>query len=290
MNILLFIVGALFGSFLGVVAGRYDPDRFIFTRHTIGGRSHCPHCGKTLRAFELIPLISFIIQRGRCRGCRARISLLYPVVEVVSGLLFVLVPASLSSHAIMFFPHLHGAALIVASALWIFVFLSLFLIALIDLRISLIPDELNVCIALASIVLAAYTAFDFGPLTGSFSGSYASLFGFRDGLIMNRAVGALFGLVFFGVLILITRGRGMGMGDLKLSVALGILFGWPDIIFVVTLAFISGSLLGILEMVFRGKRMRSSLSFGPFLAIGAALVFFFGRDILSAYFGLFPLP
>src|SRR5581483_8885445 len=91
----LFVFGLAIGSFLNVVALRYDGNRFVLDPKAIGGRSHCPHCKKTLQWYELIPLASFAIQRGKCRGCGVRIGFRYPFVEFLSGLIFALVPLRL---------------------------------------------------------------------------------------------------------------------------------------------------------------------------------------------------
>lgn len=88
----LFVFGLVIGSFLNVVSLRYDGGRFIFDPRVIGGRSHCPHCKKTLRWFELVPLASFLAQGGRCRSCKAKLSIQYPIVELLYGATFVLVP------------------------------------------------------------------------------------------------------------------------------------------------------------------------------------------------------
>ena len=97
MGIILFFFGAAVGSFINVLATRYDPAAFLFSRRVIGGRSHCPGCGKTLRWFELIPLFSFLVQGGRCRRCKKRLSIQYLIVELLSGLIFVLVPVIIHS-------------------------------------------------------------------------------------------------------------------------------------------------------------------------------------------------
>ncbi len=290
MNILLFILGAIFGSFVNVVALRYDPDRSLFDLRQIGGRSHCPHCARTLRAIELIPLISFCIQRGRCCGCGKGISFRYPLVEALNGVIFVSVPYLLHTEAISLFPHLAFSSLIIVSGAWVLAFEALLLIALIDIRFRIIPDEMNVLLVVLGVFLAVMTAGDFGLTSGSFSGPYAALFGVRGNAWANHLAGFLFGGAFFGFLVLLTRGRGMGMGDVKLAASLGALFGWPDVLFLTVFAFVSGSVVGLLEMAFRGKGLKSLLPFGPFLALGAALVFFFGHDIVGAYFSLFPMP
>ena len=159
---MLFIFGLVIGSFLNVVSLRYDGEHFIFDPRVIGGRSHCPHCKKTLRWFELVPLLSFLSQGGRCRRCKARLSIQYPIVELLYGATFVLVPWRAAAFMV------HGPAssrTAFLPALWILVFSSLFLIALIDLRTGIIPDELNVTLGILAICLTAVcAALPNGPL------------------------------------------------------------------------------------------------------------------------------
>lgn len=89
---IFFVFGAIVGSFLNVVSLRYQPEQKVFDIKIIGGRSRCPHCGKTLTWYELIPIISFLIQLGKCRSCRHRLSFQYPIVEILSGFIFLVVP------------------------------------------------------------------------------------------------------------------------------------------------------------------------------------------------------
>ncbi len=284
MSILLFIFGAAFGSFIGVIADRYQPENFLFSKKVLGGRSHCDACGATLRWFELVPILSFFAQRGRCRSCGAKLSFKHPVVEVLSGLIFVFVPLCLAGQ----FQTLHSAFYILAP-LWILVFLVLLVVALVDLRLSIIPDEANVLLGIIGVLVVFLSRPDFGPTSGSFLGPYALLFGWRSNIWTNHLLAAAFGGIFFALIILITRGRGMGMGDFKFAVPLGFLFGWPDIILVVGIGFIIGSICGIWLMIRKKKGLKSLLPFGPFLSISAAIVFFFGYKIVSSYFALFPL-
>lgn len=287
MSILLFIFGTTFGSFLQVVAARYDPDKFIFSPSVIGGRSACPYCKKELRWFELVPLISFLIQRGRCRRCRAKISLQYFIVEMLSGLIFVLVPAKISQ---WFFLGAYSPLAVPLSIIWVAVFLTLLVITLIDIRLHLIPDEANVFLAvLAVLMIFLFTPYANVFFGGSFVGTYALLFGAVKNIWLSHFLALGFGAAFFGVLVVATRGRGMGVGDVKLAAALGFLFGWPDILFITMLAFVTGAMVGIAAIGGRKKTMKSYLPFGPFLAMGATLIFFYGADILTWYFDLFNL-
>lgn len=276
-----FIFGAIIGSFLDVVASRYNPDEFLFSNKVIGGRSKCVSCGVTLRWFELIPFISFIIQLGRCRSCKAKISYEHFFAEVISGCIVVFVPITLHAVARAWYPPTHMVAV---ELLWTLAFLFLFLITLIDIRLHLIPDEANIAIGAIGVTLAVLGGQAFGPGAGSFLDGYAFLFGIRDSSVMNHLVGLLSGIALFGFLVVITRGRGMGVGDIKLGAALGILFGWPDALISFALAFIIGSLFGLWHIVRRGGGMKSVLPFGPFLALGAASIFFFGEPIMRWYF------
>lgn len=115
------------------------------------------------------------------------------------------------------------------------------------------------------------------------------MFGFQNNIWLNHFFAALLGVAFFGAIVLITRGEAMGMGDVKLAGALGLIFGWPDIIMVLTLSFIIGSIFGIYLMIRKKKGMKDAVPFGPFLVIGSALTFFAGFEIINGYFKLFGL-
>ena len=289
MQIWLFIFGLAIGSFVNVIAVRYNPAKFILNREVLGGRSACPKCGKKLNWVELFPLFSFIFLRGRCRSCRANISWQYPIVELISGLIFVLVPLALSSNVQLLTsnaPFIHIWLLVIS---FILVFETLLVVSLIDIRLRLIPDETNIFLILLSVPIIIFQKTQFGLVSGSFLGSYAALFGFRENIWVNHLFAFFFGAAFFGLLILITRGRGMGFGDLKMAAALGAVFGWADILLVVALSFIIGSLFSLPSLIFKKKGLKSLLPFGPFLAMASIVVFFFGHEIINFYFQLFPL-
>ncbi len=292
---LLFIFGLTIGSFLNVVIFRYSPERKLFAG--IGGRSHCMSCRKTLNWFELIPLFSFLVQRGRCRSCHARLSVQYPLIELITGLMFVSVPYVLTP--------VNGVAPYFEIGVWLLVFISLLILSVVDLKFYIIPDGLNLFIgalALANLAIL-YTHNDFGSLsgglyhtifggthsgfTGSFLGGHAMLFFVTKSPLINSSLGALFGLGFFGGIYVLTRGRGMGLGDVKLALPAGFLLGLPDMILATMLAFIIGALVGLGLMITRRRTMKQMIPFGPFIALGVTLVFFFGYDIVDAYFRFF---
>ncbi len=253
--IVLFVFGLAIGSFMNVLALRYDGEHFLFDPKVIGGRSRCPHCTRTLRWFELVPVASFLVQRGRCRNCSARIGIQYPLVELLSGAIFVFVPLAL--------PHSPWPFV----ALWVLALETLLLIAYIDLRLQIIPDELTVLLALAAIFETVF-------LGNAWTG---------------HTVGALFGAGFFGLLALATRGRGMGMGDVKLGLPLGFLFGWPNILLLYASAFVIGAAIGVALILTKKKSRKSEVPFAPFLVLGAYLTFFFGASAIAWYFRIIGL-
>lgn len=280
--IIRFIFGLAVGSFLNVLATRYEPDKFLLTKKSVGGRSFCPHCKHPLSWYELIPLFSFAIQGGKCRNCKTKISWFYPLGELSAGLIFAFVPdkiAAISYPAISFFsPQV---------ILWVLIFLTFQLLAFIDWRLKLVPDEGS----LSLIVLGAFAAFVY-PINAvgfkvlSFTGHYALLFGAQESVWANRALALIVMTIFFGLLSFVTKGKGIGLGDLKLSLGIAFVFGWPDAALVAGFAFILGAIVGGVLLFFKRKSMKSAVPFVPFLALGAALVFFLGFQIVDKYFGL----
>jgi leader peptidase (prepilin peptidase)/N-methyltransferase len=283
----LFFFGIAIGSFLNVVTLRYDGEHFLLDTKMIGGRSHCPHCKATLRWFELLPVASFLLQAGRCRRCGARLSMQYPIIELISGLIFVFVPFTLGVGAAAGMPL--AVPLGIIAALWVLAFEALLVMSVIDIRLGIIPDEVNIFLAVLGIFLVIVSAGYFGMENISFLGPYAGIFGGQESIVLARLAGAFFGGAFFGLLIAVTRGRGMGMGDLKLAIPLGLLFGWPDIIFVLVFAFVVGAAAGIFSILRRRSTMKGTLPFGPFLALGAAALFLWGPFMFSWYFSLLGL-
>ena len=286
----LFLIGLCVGSFLNVLIFRYFPENSFFCNlKKCDGRSKCMSCEKTLKWYELIPVVSFFAQVGHCRSCGAKISWQYPLVELAGGFVFLL-PLYFSTYYSSFI--IPNSFFLIFSAIWIAIFLIFVLIWAIDYKFYIIPDELNIFLGALGILLAAENSFykifsEFGQ--GSFLGSFSMLFGFRGNIWMNHLLGAIVGLSIIGLIILITRGKGMGMGDLKLAGALGIIFGWPDTIFVLIFSFIIGSIYGIYLLIKRIKGIKDSVPFGPFLVLGSATLIFFGQNILTQYFKFFEL-
>lgn len=281
MEVLLFVFGLAIGSFLNVVSLRYNPEKFLFSLKAVGGRSRCMHCRNELKAYELIPVFSFLFLRGRCGRCRAKLSWQYPIVEVLSGFIFVFVPARLAT--LYYLPITHYYLF---STVCILSLLSLLLMAVIDFRLRIVPDEINILLIVLGIG-AAFILPSFGAAGGSTLGSYNVLLAGFSNIWLNKLLGFLAGGVGLGLLLLLTRGRGMGMGDVKLAAALGAFFGWPDVAVILGIAFVLGALAGLATLLLRKKTLKSALAFGPFLAIAAAFVFFWGQEFIRWYLGVF---
>ncbi len=294
--ILLFVLGLAFGSFFNVLILRYDPDKNIFSFSRISGRSHCPKCKTTLRWFELMPLLSFLFQRGRCRTCNAKLSYQYPLVETLGGMIFAGVPLFLN-----FFYGVANQAFFSFAApywyyglvgAWVFVFSVFLLITAVDFRLFIIPNELTALLVFGGLAISAFSTFIekvMMPFRTSFLEQYILVFPAFSNNIWNHALGAAIGFVFFLMLSLVTRGRGIGFGDVKLAFAIGLLFGWPDIAIITMLSFIIGGLWSVGLMLIGAKKMKDRVPFAPFFVLGALLVFFFGSAIVKGYFGVFGL-
>lgn len=272
----LFVFGCIFGSFLNVLILRYRPGETLFGRQLLG-RSHCPKCHKTLTWYELVPVLSFVIQLGKCRGCKEKISVQYPIVEAISGLIFLIIP--------IIFNYSYY------SILWVIAFLLLLVITVIDIKHYVIPDSANIVLGVLGVINTfllwkGYVGAD-ELARGSFLKSYALMFQFGDifaNPLFSHILGAVVISGFFVILILISRGRAMGWGDVKFGFALGLLFGWPDAIMILMLSYIFGSLISIPLLIRQKKKMKDMIPFGPFLVLGATTVFFFGYPMIKAYF------
>lgn len=236
------------GSFLNVVILRLDDLKTV-----IALPSHCPRCRKNLKLYELIPLLSYLVLFGRCRGCKEKISVQYPLVEAGAALIFVL----------LFWKF--GFSL----PFYLFVFLSCILIVIFvyDLIHSLIADWL---VWLAIGVWLVYLIVNY------LLNLQLSTLGFS--LLGGLALGG-----FLGFLVLASKEQWMGSGDIKLGFLLGALVGWPQVLVLTFLAFILGSVVGLGLIFSRKKKMKDQVPFAPFLITALWITLFWGKDLISWY-------
>lgn len=287
--VFLFLFGLAIGSFLNVVILRYEPSQPFFGWRRWLGRSHCPMCKAELAWTDLVPLVSYLLQKGRCRSCDAPVSIQYPIVELAVGLLFVFVPLQLSGMLSSLVFGAHAWIIALASVLWVAVFLLFIIVVVIDFRYFVIPNSVNAVLAVlgaAWTVVMWFVGITSGMGGGSFLGHFSGLFPTFQEVWANHLTGLAVGLIFFLIIVLASLGRGMGMGDVKLIAALGLLFGWPDIVVIMGLSFIIGGLVAVGYLLIGKKKMSDQLPFGPFIVLATAIVFFWGAGLAGAYLSI----
>ena len=256
--VFLFLIGVFVGSFLNVIIDRLPRKETIAK-----GRSHCEFCKKELGWYDLVPMLSFLMLKGKCRYCKAKLSFFYPTIELSTGILFAFTYLWISQIYHLPFTIYHLIYYLIIISAFIVIFFS-------DLKYGIIPDK---------IVFPAIFI------------SLAYLFIIHNSLFIIHLSSALGACAFFLILFLITKGKGMGFGDVKLSFLLGLILGFPKIILALYLAFLTGAFVGIILIVWRKKRsLKDTIPFGPFLVIGTLLSLFLGNLILPKIIIFLGLP
>lgn len=243
---MVFLLGITIGSFLNVCIYRIPNKEDIAVE-----RSHCMHCGHVLKWFELIPLFSFLVQGGKCRSCKKKISWQYPIVEFTNAVLWILILVcnGLQWNTILY---------CLATSCLIVIFV-------IDERTKEIPFGCNIFLFVLGLVQMAL----------DYTHWYEYVIGFF-------AVSVLFWLI-----VVISKGRAMGGGDVKLMAAAGTLLGWKEILMAMALGCIVGSVIHLIRM--RISKKNNELAFGPYLAIGIYVMFLFGDVLAEWYFSMLGL-
>lgn len=260
----LFAFGAALGSFINVVIYRT-----IKGQSWVKGFSKCDHCGKHLRWYDNIPLLSFLFLRGKSRDCGQPLSFIHPVIEATTGLLLV----SWYWLGQSYF-QLDGAFAYLQPAFWLAVGLLLLMIVIADYLYMIIPDGLvAVLLGLTLLYRLSLVMVGVMPLSE---------------LIASVIVTAVI-FSFFAGLWLMTGGRGMGLGDVKLVLPLGLLLGWPQAVLGIFLAFILGAIISLLLLAVHKKRFGQTIPFGPFLVLGAVIALVAGNELIGWYLALMGL-
>lgn len=269
--ILLFIFfsGTAIGSFLNAFEFRLHKKKDF-----IKDRSKCPRCGTVLRWFDLIPILSWLVLGGRCRYCGKKISVQYPLIELCTGILFavfayqhfafsnnflVIEKFSLPYSIFTFF-----LGLVIVSGL---IFFTIY-----DLKYGIIPDK--VLFPLILITFFSYLLIYIFQLQG-----FLTELSFSFWTNILSAIGAG---VFFFIIIFFTKGKGMGGGDMKLAIWLGLFLGWPNILYALYTAFVVGGFAGILLFILKVKKLKETIPFGPFMTLSALTVFIYS-DLLERF-------
>ncbi len=250
--IAFFIFGCCIGSFLNCVVYRLESKK-SFT----GGRSFCPKCKHNLAWYDLIPVLSFILLKAKCRYCKKKIAKQYLIVEVATGVLFAVIvnyELGIMNYEWWSFVFILNSLFLILNSCF------LLLIFIYDLKRYIIPDKL---------VFSAI--------------GIALLFDILSGSLFNFLIAGLVASGFFFLLWLISRGRWLGFGDVKLSLFMGLFLGWPNILVALFFAFVSGSVIGLALIVSKKKKLKSQVPFGPFLIAGTFVGLFWGEKIINWY-------
>lgn len=253
-HVIVFIFGLIIGSFLNVVIWRMHAQESVLT-----GRSHCPKCRHVLSPIELIPVLSFLIQKGKCRHCQKPISWQYPLVELSTGILFLLVylPHDLRFTTYTFF---------LLARSW-FVIAVLIVIFVYDLKYYLIPDK--IIYPTATVVVITLPLIYGGKIT------WWGVFG--------PIIAGLLGGGFFLLQYIISKGKWIGGGDIKMGALMGLILGISGLGVALFFAYVVGAIVGLILVVSRKKTMKSQVPFGTFLVAGTIFAMFLAESVLNWY-------
>ncbi len=247
-GVFVFVLGLVVGSFLNCFVYRLEK------KESIKGRSFCPNCRHQLSWHDLFPIFSFLFLMGKCRHCKKKISWQYPAVEVATAMIFLLIFSALSGPAPVW--NFLGLAFL------FYIASSLVIIFIYDLKHYIIPDRV---LFPAIIITIIYRLLENFPLFLNYFWAVAVASG------------------FFLFIFLISRGRWMGFGDVKLAVLMGLLLGLPNVLVALFLAFFFGAVIGVILMVRGKKKLKSEIPFGPFLILGTFITLLWGNLIVAWY-------
>ena len=245
VSIFIFIFGLLIGSFLNVIIFRLNQKKtFIF------GRSACPNCKKEIFWQDNIPLVSFLILGGKCRHCKKSISLQYPIVELITAVIFSL------------FYFYFGVGL----QLLIYLIFSSFLVIIFvyDLKHYLILDKVTIPAMFFAFLASLYLGISFTSLI----------------------LGAVVGACFFALQFFLSKGKWVGDGDIRLGALMGLMLGFKLVLVALFLSYILGATIGLILIFSNRKKMSSQVPFGPFLVAGTFIALLYGQQLLNWYLNL----
>lgn len=242
----ILILGLLIGSFLNVCIYRIPRNKSI-----IFPPSHCTNCGDKIKPYDLVPLLSYIFLKGKCRSCGEKISIQYPFVELITGLLFV-------SAFVIFSLNLDFVKYIILISI-------LITVSIIDLEHKIIPGKIMIFGAISGLVLdIVITGFNTTLLT------------YLYGMLTGGGI----------ILLIVLLTKGMGGGDIQLMAVVGLFVGFKGAVLTLLLSFLLGASAGVILILFKKKSRKDYIPFGPWISIAALITVFFGNYIINWYFSL----
>ena len=247
MNLLVLILGLVIGSFLNVCIYRIQREESIAFPP-----SHCTSCGYNLKAVDLIPVISYIFLRGKCRNCREKISMRYPIIELINGLVY-----------LVLFLKFGLSYTFVFSAIF---FSILLVISLIDLESKEIYLSTIIC---GLIVAISYSLIEYFIFQGN---------------IIDNVLGGAIGYGIIMLIVILTRG--MGEGDAEIAGICGLFLGIKGILLALFIAIVTGGIVGTIILLLKLKDKKAEIAFGPYIALGTVISMLYGSKIIEFYWML----
>ncbi len=246
LEYLVLAISLSMGSFLNVCIYRIPKGKSISYPP-----SHCPKCENRLKPLDLIPILSYIIGRGKCRYCGEGISPQYPIVEFLNGFIYVLIYLKFGL-TVYFFKYAILSSLLIV-------------ISFIDFKYQIIPDRLNIfCLSIGIVFI---------------------ILNLNRTSLVNSTIGLFIGGGLFLVIAIATKGA-MGGGDIKLMGALGLCLGWRDILLISLLSFVIGAIVSVILLASKIKGRKDYIPFGPFIAIAAVVTMLYGDQLIQMYIGM----
>lgn len=261
MGIIIFVLGLCFGSFVNMLVYRtaikykLESEKFKVKSKN---RSFCDYCGKQLDWYENIPVISWLILKGKTKCCQKKLQLSYPVVELIIAILLTLNFQFLIFNFQSIY-EIYNFQFLIKFILTLLIIVFLVFSTVFDLKYMILPDFSTIILVSISLVLW-------------FSGYFGE---------WNYFLTALIAVGFLLILNLITKGKGMGIGDVKLAIFMGLFLGFPKIIVAFYVAFIVGAVMGIFLMIFKKAKKKTQIPFGPFLILGTFVSWWWGEMIIK---------
>lgn len=247
----VFILGSAIGSFLNVVIDRTTRGE------KITGRSYCDHCKATLATIDLIPIISFIALGAKCRYCKKPLSIQYPAVETLTAVLFTFSFYFLAS----------SGNISLTTLLYFFLLISVMVVvAATDIKFYLIPTTFVYFASLLSLIY--------------------NYFNLESAVFVEHVIAAFVASLIFLLIVVATRGRGMGQGDVVLAFLMGMILGYEGTFVAMFLAFLIGAIISIFLIILRRKKFGQTIPFAPFLILGFFVSLFWQTEIINWYFAM----
>ncbi len=264
----VFVFGLAIGSFLNVLIDRLPKGQSIM------GRSHCDNCRHKLNGTDLFPVFSFIFLRGKCRYCGKKISWQYPLIELLTGISYVLIFnfkfQILNQFSIFNFEFLIQLARFIS---YLGLFSTLIVIFFADVKYQIIPDSMQIAFFISSLLIHLLAPRSLG-VVGEF-GIWNFL---KSGVVVMLPILILYWL---------TKSRGMGFGDVKLAFVIGFFLGFKAGFLALYCGFILGAIIGLILIIFKRKKLKSKIAFGPFLILGMLVILIWQKEIFNFIYRIY---